>query len=250
MGGKEIKRVAVVTGGSRGIGRAIAVRLAAPDRCVYVNYSSSKSADADETVKRIEAAGGHAACKRVDVAVRQEVQDFVGQIVDESGRIDVLVNNAGITSDGLLMRMKERDWDRVLGVNLTGAFNFIQAVAKPMLKQRSGRIVNITSVVGVMGNPGQANYTASKAGLIGLTKTAARELASRGITVNAVAPGFVETAMTDGLNDKVKEGMLAQIPLRRMGRPEDIAEAVSFLASESAAYITGHVLHVNGGMYM
>jgi 3-oxoacyl-[acyl-carrier protein] reductase len=250
MSGEGINKVVVVTGGSRGIGRAIAIRFTAPGTKVYINYSSAESTDADETVRRIEAAGGQSASRRVDVGSVQEVQAFIDWIVEECGRLDVLVNNAGITRDGLLMRMKESDWDRVLTVNLKGSFNFIQAVAKPMLKQRSGRIVNITSVVGVMGNAGQANYTASKAGLIGLTKSAAKELASRGITVNAVAPGFIETAMTDGLADKVKETMLAQIPLRRMGKPEDIADAVAFLASDAAAYITGHVLHVNGGMYM
>jgi len=250
MHSKETKRVVVVTGGSRGIGRAVAIRLAGPGTKVYFNYSKSDRSDADATEKLIEAAGGSASSSRVDVTAPEDVQRFIGHIVEESGRIDVLVNNAGITRDGLLMRMKEDDWDRVLAVNLKGAFNFIQAVARPMLKQREGRIVNITSVVGVMGNAGQANYTASKAGLIGLTKTAARELASRGITANAVAPGFVDTAMTEGLTDKVKEAMLAQIPLKRMGKPEDIAETVAFLASAEAAYITGQVIHVNGGMYM
>jgi 3-oxoacyl-[acyl-carrier protein] reductase len=178
------------------------------------------------------------------------VQGFFNQIVEESGRVDVLVNNAGVTADGLLVRMKEEDWDRVMDINLKGAFHCTQAVAKTMMKQRSGRIINMASVVGVMGNAGQANYVASKAGLIGLTKTAARELAPRGITVNAVAPGFIETSMTAELPEKVKEAMLAQIPLGRMGRPEDVADVVAFLASEKASYITGQVIHVNGGMHM
>jgi 3-oxoacyl-[acyl-carrier protein] reductase len=184
------------------------------------------------------------------VGSREDVQGFFNQIAEESGRVDVLVNNAGITADGLLVRMKEKDWDRVLDINLKGAFHCIQAVAKMMMRQRSGRIINMASVVGVMGNAGQANYVASKAGLIGLTKTVARELAPRGITVNAVAPGFVETSMTAELPEKVKEAMLAQIPLGRMGQPEDVADVVAFLASEEASYITGQVLHVNGGMYM
>jgi 3-oxoacyl-[acyl-carrier protein] reductase len=184
------------------------------------------------------------------VASQQDVQNFFNTIVEESGRVDVLVNNAGITKDGLLVRMKEEDWDRVLGINLKGAFNCIQAVAKTMMKQRSGRIINITSVVGVMGNAGQANYTASKAGLIGLTKTAAKELAPRGITVNAIAPGFIETSMTINLSEKVRQALLAQVPLGRMGRPEDVAQIVRFLASDEASYVTGQVIHVNGGMYM
>jgi 3-oxoacyl-[acyl-carrier protein] reductase len=245
-----LKKIVVVTGGSRGIGRAIAVRMAGADTKIYVTYSSKDSTDAEETVRQIEHAGGQAEHVRVDSSTPEKIKVFVEKVVDESGRLDVLVNNAGITRDGLIMRMKESDWDSVLNVNLKGAFNFIQAATKPMLKQRSGRIINITSVVGVMGNAGQANYAASKAGLIGLTKSAAKELASRGITVNAVAPGFVETAMTNGLTEKVKEAMLAQIPLRRMGQSEDIANAVAFLASSQASYITGHVLHVNGGMYM
>jgi 3-oxoacyl-[acyl-carrier protein] reductase len=217
---------------------------------VYFNYSTHDSTDAEETARLIEDAGGTAIGARVNVASRQEVQDFFNQIVKQSGRVDVLVNNAGITADGLLVRMKEDDWDRVLGINLKGAFHCTQAVAKTMMKQRSGRIINMTSVVGAMGNPGQANYVASKAGLIGLTKTAARELAPRGITVNAVAPGFIDTPMTEDLPEKVKEAMLAQVPLGLMGQPEDVAEVVAFLASEKASYITGQVIHVNGGMYM
>ena len=246
----DAKRVVVITGGSRGIGRAIGLRMADANTRVYFNYSGSDSRDAEETVKLIEDAGGSAWGARVNVASQQDVQNFFKKIVEECGRVDVLINNAGITIDGLLVRMKEEDWDRVLAINLKGAFHCIQAVAKIMMKQRAGRIINMASVVGVMGNAGQANYVASKAGLIGLTKTAARELAPRGITVNAVAPGFIDTPMTAGLPEKVKEAMLAQLPTGRFGQPEDVAETVAFLASEKASYITGQVIHINGGMYM
>ncbi len=246
----DTKRVLVITGGSRGIGRAVGLRMADTNTRIYFNYSSRNSKDAEETERLVEDAGGSVRAARVDVASREEVQGFFNQIVAESGRVDVLVNNSGITIDGLLVRMTEEAWDRVLSINLKGAFYCTQAVAKTMMKQRFGRIINMASVVGVVGNAGQANYTASKAGLIGLTKTAARELAPRGITVNAVAPGFVDTSMTAKLPDKVREAMLAQIPLGRMGRPEDVAEVVAFLASEKASYITGQVIHVNGGMYM
>ena len=246
----DAKRVAVVTGGSRGIGRAVALRMGDAETEVYFNYSAKDSSDAEETERLVKDAGGNARRARVNISSQQEVQEFFNRIVEETGRVDVLVNNAGITRDGLLVRMKEEDWDGVLEINLKGAFYCMQAVAKTMMKQRSGRIINMTSVVGVMGNAGQANYVASKAGLIGLTKTAARELAPRGITVNAVAPGFIDTAMTAELSEKVKEAMLAQVPLGRMGRSEDVAEVVAFLASEKASYITGQVIHVNGGMYM
>jgi 3-oxoacyl-[acyl-carrier protein] reductase len=246
----DAKRVVVVTGGSRGIGRAIGLRMVDADTRVCFNYSGRDSRDAEETAKLIEDAGGRAWGARVDVASQEDVQNFFKKIIEEFGRVDVLINNAGITIDTLLVRMKEKDWDRVLAINLKGAFHCIQAVAKTMMKQRSGRIINMASVVGVMGNPGQANYVASKAGLIGLTKTAARELAPRGITVNAVAPGFIDTPMTADLPGKVKEAMLAQIPLGRFGQPEDVAEVVAFLASDKAAYISGQVIHVNGGMYM
>ncbi len=244
------KRVVVITGGSRGIGRAIAIRMASAHTKICFNYSGQDPMDAEETMRRVADAGGSPWTARADVSSHQDVQVFVNKILEDCGQIDVLVNNAGITRDGLLVRMKEEDWDRVLAINLKGAFNCMQAVAKTMMKQRAGRIINIASVVGLMGNAGQANYVASKAGLIGLTKTAARELASRGITVNAVAPGFIETAMTAGLPEKVREAMRAQIPLGRMGTPEDVAEVVVFLASDQAAYITGQVIHVNGGMYM
>ncbi len=244
------ERVVVVTGGSRGIGRAIAVRMADANTTIYFNYSTKNSPDAEETARLVEDGGGTVRGALVNIASRQEVQEFFSQIVQECGRVDVLVNNAGIARDGLLVRMKEEDWDRVLGINLKGAFCCIQSVAKTMMKQRFGRIINIASVVGVMGNAGQANYVASKAGMIGLTKTAARELAPRGITVNAVAPGFIDTSMTADLAEKVKEAMLAQVPLGRMGQPQDVAEVVAFLASEKASYITGQVIHVNAGMYM
>ena len=250
MKSKDVRRVVVITGGSRGIGRAIALRMTGADTKIYFNYSGQHSTDAEKTTNLVEGAGGSAWSTRVDVASQSDVQNFFNKIVEECGRVDVLVNNAGIAIDRLLVRMKEPDWDRVLAINLKGAFNCMQAVAKIMMKQRAGRIINMASVVGVMGNAGQANYTASKAGLIGLTKTVARELAPRGITVNAVAPGFIDTPMTEMLSDKVKQAMLAQIPLRRIGQPEDVAEVIAFLASDKASYITGQVIHVNGGMYM
>jgi 3-oxoacyl-[acyl-carrier protein] reductase len=250
MKSKDVRRVVVITGGSRGIGRAIALRMTGADTKIYFNYSGQHSTDAEKTIKLIADAGGSAWSTRVDVASQSDVQNFFNKIVEECGRVDVLVNNAGIAIDRLLVRMKEPDWDRVLAINLKGAFNCMQAVAKIMMKQRAGRIINMASVVGVMGNAGQANYTASKAGLIGLTKTVARELAPRGITVNAVAPGFIDTPMTEMLSDKVKQAMLAQIPLGRIGQPEDVAEVIAFLASDKASYITGQVIHVNGGMYM
>ena len=243
-------RVIAITGGSRGIGRAIGLRMADAGTSIYFNHYDRDSLEAEETVKLIEDAGGRACGAQVDVASQEDVQNFFKKVIDECGRVDVLVNNAGITIDTLLVRMKEKDWDRVLGINLKGAFHCIQAVAKIMMKQRTGRIINMASVVGMMGNPGQANYVASKAGLIGLTKTAAKELAPRGITVNAVAPGFIDTHMTADLPEKVKDAMLAQVPLGRIGQPEDVAEVVAFLASEKASYITGQVIHVNGGMYM
>ncbi len=251
----EDQRAVVVTGGSRGIGRAICRTLARPGTHVFFNYYTpgdrqEEEAAADETCKLIESAGGKATGIWANVADKDQVKDFFKQVMDACGRIDVLVNNAGITRDNLLVRMKESEWDDVLEVNLKGPFLCIQIAARVMMKQRSGRIVNIASIVGVVGNPGQANYVASKAGIIGLTKTAAREYASRGVTVNAVAPGFIETDMTAKLPEKVKAAMLAQIPLGRPGTPDDVAAAVRFLASEDAAYITGQVIHVSGGMYM
>ena len=244
-----IKRTILVTGGSRGIGRGICMAFAHADNRIYFNYSSDSEAAA-QTEKLVADAGGCATGRRVNVASEKEVSEFVNQARDETGRVDVMVNNAGITRDGLIVRMKEADWDDVLDINLKGAFHCIKAASKIMLKQRCGRIINVTSVVGVSGNPGQANYAASKAGIIGLTKSVAKELASRDITVNAVAPGFIETDMTASLVDKAREAMVAQIPLGRAGTARDIAAAVMFLASDHAAYITGQVIHINGGMYM
>jgi 3-oxoacyl-[acyl-carrier protein] reductase len=245
----QVKRTILVTGGSRGIGRGICRAFAQADSCIFFNYSLA-SAAAAETEKLVADAGGRATGIQVNVAAEKEVAEFVRRVLDETGRIDVLVNNAGITRDGLVVRMKETDWDDVLNINLKGTFNCIKAVTKMMMKQRSGRIINISSVVGASGNPGQANYVASKAGIIGLTKGIAKELGSRGITANVVAPGYVDTDMTTSLSDKAKEMMVSQIPLGRVGTPEDIAAAVVFLASDQAAYITGQVIHVNGGMYM
>lgn len=242
-------QTAVVTGASRGIGRAIALRLAAEGATVAINYRGSRERS-EEVKAQIEKEGGTAYLFPCDVADFAACEEFLKDVVKQTGRLDILVNNAGITRDGLLMRMSEEDYDAVLNTNLKGAFNCIRFAARQMLKQKSGRIINISSVSGVLGNAGQANYSASKAGLIGLTKSAARELASRGITVNAIAPGFVNTEMTEGLSEKVKEGAVAQIPLGKFGEPEDIAEAAAFLASQGARYITGQVLHVDGGMAM
>jgi 3-oxoacyl-[acyl-carrier protein] reductase len=242
-------KVALVTGASRGIGRAIALRLAEAGADVIVNYSGSEAAAA-ETVAKVKEFGRRATMIRANVGISEEVESMFKTALDEFGRIDILVNNAGITRDNLIMRMKEEEWDDVLAVNLKGVFNCIKAATRPMMKQRSGRIINITSVVGVLGNPGQANYVAAKAGVIGLTKTTARELASRNITVNAVAPGFIDTDMTAGLPEEVKASMLAQIPLGRLGQADEVAKVVTFLASDAASYMTGQTLHVDGGMYM
>ena len=242
-------KVALVTGASKGIGRAIAVALGREGAHVIVNYNGSEE-QAKKTCKLIEENGGSCESMRFNVAEEEITMEAMKSILEKHGKLDILVNNAGITKDGLLMRMTDADFESVLDVNLKGAFHTIRAASKQMLKQRSGRIINISSVSGIMGNAGQANYSASKAGLIGLTKATARELASRGITVNAVAPGFIETDMTDKLSDTVKENACKQIPLGKMGNPEDIAEAVVFLASEKAAYITGQVLCVDGGMAM
>jgi 3-oxoacyl-[acyl-carrier protein] reductase len=243
------KRIVVVTGGSRGIGRAICLVFAKPDTHVFFNYATSKTA-ADETEKRISEAGGSATVARVNITSGTEVKLFFDDVIRAAGRIDVLVNNAGITRDGLIAMMKEKDWDEVIDTNLKGAFHCTKTVAKIMIKQRYGRIINISSVVGVTGNPGQANYVASKAGIIGLTKAVAKELAPRGVTVNAVAPGYVETDMTTFLSEKAKTAMLDQIPLGRPGTPEDVAAVVAFLASDRASYITGQVVHVSGGMFI
>ena len=238
-------KVVMVTGGAAGIGRVTAENFAKEGARVAicdVNPEAGKEA--------VKALGPAASFEQVDVSSSTAVSNWVKAVFNKYGQIDVLVNNAGITRDGLIMRMKEEDWDAVINVNLKSAFNCIKAVSTIMVKQRSGRIINLASVVGVMGNPGQANYVASKAGMIGLTKTVAKELGSRGITVNAVAPGFIDTDMTAVLSDKAKEAMLSIIPLQRAGTPQDVANAITFLASDSAAYITGQVIHVTGGMYM
>jgi len=242
-------KVALVTGASRGIGRAIALELAKAGADVAVNYAGSEQA-AEEVVQAVQAMGRRAMKIQANVGVMEEAEQMVSQVLEAYGRIDILVNNAGITKDNLIMRMKEEEFDSVININLKGVFNCLKAVTRPMMKQRSGRIINISSVVGAVGNPGQANYVAAKAGVIGLTKAAAKELAVRGITVNAVAPGFIGTDMTDKLSEEQKAALLPQIPLARMGRPEEIASAVRFLASDDASYMTGQTLHVDGGMYM
>ena len=240
-------RVALVTGASRGIGRAIALRLASRGATVI---AAARENNAVATVEAILAAGGKAEMGTVDVADASAIETLVSGALDRHGRIDILVNNAGITKDQLMLRMKRDDWDSVLATNLTAAFVLTQAVLKPMIRQKSGRIVCISSVVGQSGNAGQANYAASKAGLIGFAKSVAREVASRNITVNVVAPGLIDTDMTRGITEDAHAEWAAQIPLKRLGSPDDIASAVAFLASDEAAYITGQVLAVNGGMYM
>ena len=240
---------ALVTGASRGIGRAIALALAAEGADVAVNYAGPEAA-AKEVAAEIEAMGRKAFVIQADISSNEAATAMIDQAVKEFGRIDVLVNNAGITRDGLLMRMKEEDWDAVLTTNLKGVFNCTKAVIKYMMKQKAGHIVSISSVVGLAGSAGQANYAAAKAGVIGFTKAVAKEVATRGITVNAVAPGFIQTDMTKVLSEKVVESMQASIPLHRLGDPEDIAKAVVFLASDDASYITGQTLNVDGGMVM
>ena len=242
-------KTAVVTGGSRGIGRAICIELAKQGANIVVNFSGSE-AKAKAVVEEIEALGPKAIAVQADVADSTSVDGLMKQALEEFGSIDILVNNAGITRDNLLMRMKEQEWDDVIDTNLKGVFLCTKAVTRQMMKQRAGRIINISSIVGVAGNPGQANYVAAKAGVIGLTKTTAQELASRNILVNAIAPGFITTEMTDALPEALKESMLKQIPLAKLGQPEDIAKAVAFFASDSASYITGQTLHIDGGMVM
>ncbi len=242
-------KVALVTGGSRGIGRAVALELAGAGAKVVVNYAGNAAA-AQEVVSAIESSGGAAIAVQADVANGEAVEALVKQTMDTFGRIDILVNNAGITRDGLLMRMKEDDWDAVMDTNLKGVFHCTKAVSRIMMKQRCGRIINMTSVVGIMGNAGQANYAAAKAGVIGFTKSMAKELASRGITVNAIAPGYIATDMTAVLSDQIRTEMAEKIPTGRLGAPEDIAAATLFLASDAAAYITGQTLNVDGGMVM
>ncbi|KEZ50061.1 3-oxoacyl-[acyl-carrier-protein] reductase [Metabacillus indicus] len=242
-------KTALVTGASRGIGRAIALELARNGINVAVNYAGSE-AKANEVVDEIKALGREAFAVQADVSDSESVSAMVKETVERFGRLDILINNAGITKDNLLMRMKDSEWDDVININLKGVFLTTKAVTRQMMKQRYGRIINIASIVGVSGNPGQANYVAAKAGVIGLTKTAAKELSSRNITVNAIAPGFITTDMTDKLTEDVKNEMLKQIPLARFGEASDIAHTAVFLASEKSSYITGQTIHVDGGMVM
>lgn len=242
-------KVAIVTGASRGIGRAVAIALAKAGAKVIINYAGNVAA-AEEVKNIIEAAGGHGMLMQADVASEEAVTSMVKQTMESFGRIDILVNNAGITRDNLLMRMKEGDWDAVMNTNLKGVFLCTKSVSRVMMKQKYGKIINMTSVVGLTGNAGQSNYAAAKAGVIGFTKSMAKELASRGITVNAIAPGFINTDMTAGLPEQVKEGFITNIPAGHLGNPEDVAAAVVFLVSDSANYITGQTLNVDGGMVM
>ncbi len=245
----KMTKSALVTGASRGIGRSIAIQLAEEGYNVVVNYAGNKE-KADAVVEEIKAKGVESFAIQANVANGDEVKAMIKEVVSQFGSVDVLVNNAGITRDNLLMRMKEQEWEDVIDTNLKGVFNCIQKVTPQMLRQKGGSIINLSSVVGAVGNPGQANYVATKAGVIGLTKSAAKELASRHITVNAVAPGFIVSDMTDALSDELKAQMLEQIPLAEFGEDSDIAHTVAFLASEKAKYITGQTIHVNGGMYM
>ena len=241
-------KVALVTGGAQGIGKAIALILARNGAVVVVSDINLEKAE--ETAKEIQSMGQRSLAIKSNVADLKDVESMVGTIVEKLGRIDILVNNAGITRDRLILRMTEEDWDAVLDVNLKGTFNCTKAAIRYMSKQKSGKIVSIASVTGEMGNPGQANYGASKAGVIGFTKTIAREFAARGINVNAIAPGFIQTAMTDAVPEKAREELIRMIPMQRLGQPEDIARAVLFLVLESSSYITGQVINVNGGIYM
>lgn len=243
------EKVAVITGASRGIGKAVAMKMASMSATVIVNYAGSKD-KAEEVVKEIKAMGGNAEAIQCDVSSFEQCKTFIEDIHKRYGRVDILVNNAGITRDGLAMAMKEEDFDDVIATNLKGTFNCIRFVARIMMKQRCGKIINMSSVSGVTGNAGQVNYSAAKSGVIGITKSMARELASRNINVNAIAPGFIETDMTNALSDKVKEQAVTQIPLGRFGKAEEVAELASFLASDKSDYITGQVFHIDGGMVM
>ncbi|MFC3040297.1 3-oxoacyl-[acyl-carrier-protein] reductase [Virgibacillus xinjiangensis] len=240
---------ALVTGASRGIGRTIALELASKGANVAINYAGNEE-KAKEVAREVEGLGGKAVTIRADVADESEVKEMIKQVTKEFGSLDILINNAGITRDNLLMRMKEDEFDQVINTNLKGVFVCTKAVTRQMMKQKAGKIVNVASVVGVSGNPGQANYAAAKAGVIGFTKTTAKELASRNILVNAVAPGFITTDMTDSLTEDQKQEMLAMIPLNRLGTPESVANVVRFLVSEEADYITGQTIHIDGGMVM
>jgi 3-oxoacyl-[acyl-carrier protein] reductase len=241
-------RVAIVTGGSQGIGRQIALTLGQEKASVVI--CDIKLEEAEQVIQEIKAIGSEAEAAKVDVSNHEQVSSIVDDIIKRKGRIDFLINNAGITRDSLLMRMKVEDWQRVIDINLNGVFNFTHSVIRPMMKQKYGRIVNIASVVGLMGNVGQSNYSASKAAIIGFTKSVAREVASRGITVNAIAPGLIETAMTEVVSEKAKEAFKQMIPIGRAGKPEDVANAIKFLLSDDASYITGQVINIDGGMYM
>jgi 3-oxoacyl-[acyl-carrier protein] reductase len=245
----NLKRTIIVTGGSRGIGRAICMAFAGENTRIFFNYLSSDR-ESELTEENIRKAGGQGRGIPADMSSEQDLENFFKIALEESGRIDVLVNNAGVTRDSLLPRMKTEDWDFIMGVNLRGAFICTKLAARPMIRQKSGRIINITSIAGITGNPGQAGYSAAKAGLLGLTKTSARELASRNITANAIAPGYIETRMTEGLTENRTSEIIAKIPLGRAGKPEDVADVAFFLASDAARYITGQVIHVNGGLYM
>ncbi len=245
----ELKnKVAVVTGAAQGIGREIALLLARKGAAVALCDVNQEGVD--ETARRIQEEGGSCRTFKVDVSHFQDAETVIKEAVDQLGSVDILVNNAGITKDNVLLRMKEEQWDQVMAVNLKGTFNFTKAAIRVMLRQKSGKIINIASITGLMGNAGQANYAASKAGVIGFTKAIAREYADRGITVNAVAPGFISTSMTDAIPERDREALIVQIPMKRLGTPEDVAQAVYFLASEGANYITGQVLGINGGFYM
>ncbi len=242
-------KTAVITGSGRGIGKAIAMKMASLGADIVIN-DIPQSEDADKTCEEIKSLGVDSIVVKGDVRNTADVQDLIKKTLDKFGKIDIFVNNAGVTRDGLMLRMSEDDWDLVMDINLKGAFNCIKAAARPMMKQRSGSIVNIASVVGVMGNAGQANYSASKAGLIGLTKTTAKEFASRGIRCNAVAPGFIESAMTDKLPDDVKKEYFKAIPLAKFGTVDDVADVVAFLASDMSSYVTGQVINIDGGLHM
>lgn len=247
LNGELEGKVALVTGAARGIGSAIARKLGLMGAYVIVNYSGSQK-KAEETLECIKKCGGDGEIYKCNVASYEEVGKMIDEVIEKKGHLDILINNAGITKDGLLMRMSEEDFDSVIDVNLKGVFNCIRHVARYMIRQKSGRIINMSSVVGIAGNAGQVNYSASKAGVIGITKSAAKELAKKGITVNALAPGYIKTDMTDELSDKIKEEILEQIPLKRMGNVEDIANLAAFLTSDAASYITGQVISVDGGM--
>jgi len=242
-------KIALVTGGSRGIGRAVCIKLASLGAVVGVNYVSNPDA-AQETLQLIKNVGGKGFLAKFDVSAAEDVQDAIKEIGDQHGSIDILINNAGVTRDGLMARMKESDWDTVLDTNLKGAFTCTKAASKAMMKKRWGRVVNITSVIGFLGNGGQVNYGAAKAGMVGMSKSMARELASRNITVNCVAPGYILTDMTDGLPEDIQDSIKKQIPLGVFGTPEDVAGAVAYLVNPESSYVTGQVIHVNGGMYM